>query len=68
MNKFEEWWEGDIATPPMPEIDLYPTSPFTKRRIYYGCSTSAAKAIWEAGWEAAMNQSNVPEAKGNSTQ
>lgn len=58
---FDEWWESVIATPPMPEIGLYPTSPFTKRRVYYGCSDSAARAIWEAGWKAARDQDSVPE-------
>lgn len=49
--RFDAWWNEDIPTPPMPEIDLYPTSPFTPRRIYFGPGN---RSIAWAAWQAAL--------------
>lgn len=46
---FDEWWNGSVETPPIPEIGLYPTSSTTPRRIYYSGSERAMRVAWEAG-------------------
>jgi hypothetical protein len=50
-SAFEAWWNEGIPTPLQPEIDLYPTSPVTSRRIYYGGTRSLAWAAYQAGIE-----------------
>ena len=50
-SSFDAWWNADIPTPPMPEIDLYPTSPFTPRQIYFGPGNRSI--AWDA-WQAAL--------------